>query len=121
MYNNKSKEKQVQETVPTQSQNWLFPATLISPAACGRLNPRIQQATTHSKHSELVAPNCVLLRKWKCSRNVLKPVCFPCYCNHSNYFLCRDFPGNPVIKSPSCNAGDVGSIPGWGTEMLWGN
>ena len=56
MYNNKSKEKQVKETVPTQSQSWLFPATLVSPAACGRLNPPIQQATTHSKHSEFVAP-----------------------------------------------------------------
>ena len=56
MYNNKSKEKQVKETVPTQSQIWLFPATLVSPAACGRLNPPIQQATTHSKHSEFVAP-----------------------------------------------------------------
>ena len=26
----------------------------------------------------------------------------------------RDFPGSPVAKSLSCNAGDVGSIPGWG-------
>ena len=50
-----------------------------------------------------------------------KSVCFPCYCNHSNYSLRRDFPGNPEIKSPSCNAGDVGSIPGRGTEMLWSN
>ena len=27
VYNNKSKEKQVKKTVPTWSQNWLFPAT----------------------------------------------------------------------------------------------
>ena len=26
-YNNKSNQNQVRETVPTQSQNWLFPAT----------------------------------------------------------------------------------------------
>ena len=26
-YNNKSNQNQVRETVPTQSQNWIFPAT----------------------------------------------------------------------------------------------
>ena len=26
----------------------------------------------------------------------------------------RDFPGGPVVKNPPCNAGDKGSIPGWG-------
>ena len=26
-YNNKSNQNQVRETVPTQNQNWLFPAT----------------------------------------------------------------------------------------------
>ena len=25
-----------------------------------------------------------------------------------------DFPGGPVVKNLCCNAGDVGSIPGWG-------
>ena len=55
-YNNKSKEKQVKETVPAKSQNRLFPATPVSPAACGRLNPPIQLATTQSKHSEFVVP-----------------------------------------------------------------
>ena len=29
-----------------------------------------------------------------------------------------DFPGGPVVKNPSCNAGDAGSIPGWGTKIL---
>ena len=29
----------------------------------------------------------------------------------------RDFPGGPVIKNPSCNAGDVGSIPCWRTKI----
>ena len=30
----------------------------------------------------------------------------------------RDFPGGPVIKNPSCNAGDVhGSIPGCRTRI----
>ena len=28
----------------------------------------------------------------------------------------RDFPGGPVVKNLSCNAGDLGSIPGWGTK-----
>ena len=29
----------------------------------------------------------------------------------------RDFPGGPVVKNPPSNAGDVGSIPGWGTKV----
>ena len=29
----------------------------------------------------------------------------------------RDFPDRPVVKNPPCNAGDVGSIPGWGTKL----
>ena len=28
----------------------------------------------------------------------------------------RDFPGGPVAKDLPCNATDLGSIPGWGTE-----
>ena len=28
-----------------------------------------------------------------------------------------DFPGDPAVKSPPCNAGDVGSILGWGTKI----
>ena len=27
------------------------------------------------------------------------------------------FPGGPVVKNPSCKAGDTGSIPGWGTKI----
>ena len=27
------------------------------------------------------------------------------------------FPGGPVVKSPSCNAGKAGSIPGQGTKI----
>ena len=30
----------------------------------------------------------------------------------------RDFPGGPVVENPLGNAGDVGSIPGWGTKVL---
>ena len=30
---------------------------------------------------------------------------------------CGDFPGGPVLKSPPCNAGDTGSIPGRGTKI----
>ena len=26
-------------------------------------------------------------------------------------------PGNPVVKNLSANAGDAGSIPGWGTKI----
>ena len=29
----------------------------------------------------------------------------------------RDFPGGPVVKNPPSNAGNVGSIPGWGTKI----
>ena len=35
---------------------------------------------------------------------------------------CRDFPGGPAVKTPASNAGDVGSISGWGTNIpsaLW--
>ena len=28
-----------------------------------------------------------------------------------------DFPGGPVVKNPSCNAGDAGSTPGLGTKI----
>ena len=28
-----------------------------------------------------------------------------------------DFPGGPDIKNPPSNAGDIGSIPGWGTKI----
>ena len=29
-----------------------------------------------------------------------------------------DFPGGPVIKNPPSNAGDMGSIPVWGTKII---
>ena len=29
----------------------------------------------------------------------------------------RNFSGGPVVKNPPSNAGDVGSIPGWGTKI----
>ena len=38
-----------------------------------------------------------------------------------------DFPGGPVVESLPCNAGAVGSIPGWrvggelGPHMSWRN
>ena len=28
----------------------------------------------------------------------------------------RDFPDGPVVKNPPCKAGNMGSIPGWGTQ-----
>ena len=27
------------------------------------------------------------------------------------------FPGGPMVKNPPANAGDTGSIPGWGTKI----
>ena len=32
--------------------------------------------------------------------------------------MLRDFSGGPVVKNPPSNAGDAGSIPGWGTKIL---
>ena len=32
--------------------------------------------------------------------------------------LDRGFPGGPVVKTRTSKAGIVGSIPGWGTEIL---
>ena len=29
----------------------------------------------------------------------------------------KDFPGGPVVKNLPCNAGDKGSIPGWGNKI----
>ena len=29
----------------------------------------------------------------------------------------RDIPGGPVVKNPSCNAGDASLIPGWGIKI----
>ena len=29
----------------------------------------------------------------------------------------RDFTGGSVVKNPPGNAGDLGSIPGWGTKI----
>ena len=29
----------------------------------------------------------------------------------------RDYPGGPVVKNLPYNAGDAGSIPGWGTKI----
>ena len=38
--------------------------------------------------------------------------------NIDNIFLItKDLPGGPVVKNPPSNAGDMGSIPGWGTKM----
>ena len=28
-----------------------------------------------------------------------------------------DLPGSAVVKNPPCNAGDAGSVPGWGTKI----
>ena len=28
-----------------------------------------------------------------------------------------DFLGGPVVKNMPCNAGDIGSIPGWGAKI----
>ena len=33
----------------------------------------------------------------------------------------QDFPGGSVVKNPPGNAGDVGSIPGWGRSPGEGN
>ena len=35
----------------------------------------------------------------------------------SKEYLLRDFPDGPVVKNPPCNAGDAGSIPGWGSKI----
>jgi len=32
----------------------------------------------------------------------------------------RDLPGGPVVKNPSANAGDMGSIPGTGGSHMPG-
>ena len=34
-------------------------------------------------------------------------------------YMLNVFPGCPVVKNLSCNAGDAGLIPGWGTKTLY--
>ena len=33
------------------------------------------------------------------------------------YKVLRDFPSDPVVKTPLCNAGDTGLIPGWRAKI----
>ena len=35
--------------------------------------------------------------------------------------LCRDFSGNPVVKTSPSDSGDVGSIPGGGAKIPYPN
>ena len=37
------------------------------------------------------------------------------------YMLTWGFPSGSVVKKPACNAGDAGSIPGWGRSPGGGN
>ena len=39
------------------------------------------------------------------------------YKAHTNICYLRDFPGGPVVENLPCNAGDTGSIPGWGAKI----
>ena len=39
-----------------------------------------------------------------------------CY-NSLIYFYLKDFPGGTMVKNPPANAGDTGSIPGWGRVL----
>ena len=32
-------------------------------------------------------------------------------------YMHRDFPSGPVVKNPASNAGDVGSVPGWESNI----
>ena len=34
-------------------------------------------------------------------------------------YLCWDFPGSPVVKTPRFHAGGAGSIPGQGTKISY--
>ena len=44
--------------------------------------------------------------------------CFCCCASNCKSYSCRDFPGGPVIKNLTCNAGNVCLIPDWGTKIL---
>ena len=35
----------------------------------------------------------------------------------TKYIFLRDFSGGPVVKDPSCNAGEAGLISGWRTKV----
>ena len=39
------------------------------------------------------------------------------YSSFHSFLKLRDSPGGPVVKNLPSNAGDVGSIPGWGTKI----
>ena len=38
-----------------------------------------------------------------------------------HFFCCFNFPGGSVVKNPPANAGDAGSVPGWGRSPREGN
>ena len=38
-------------------------------------------------------------------------------CHAFQESLCRGFPGGSVVENPPANAGDMGSIPGWGDPL----
>ena len=39
--------------------------------------------------------------------------------NNSEKWRVGSFPGGPVANSLASNAGDAGSIPGWGTKLAY--
>ena len=44
------------------------------------------------------------------------------YFTYNYYVSCMDlFPGGSEVKASACNAGDLGSIPGWGRSPGEGN
>ena len=40
-----------------------------------------------------------------------------CFWSDSKLEAVQDFPGGPVLRNSPFNAGDAGSIPGWGTKI----
>ena len=52
------------------------------------------------------------MNEWMMER-IMEPLNY----NWEEEFSLRDFPGGQVVKNSPPIAGDVGSIPGWGTEI----
>ena len=75
-----------------------------------RLTKSTQQDSAVECHLELPrSPNYVV-----CCSALKAPCSFPSW---NLITICWDFPGHPVVKNLPSNAGDVGWIPGWGTEI----
>ena len=55
---------------------------------------------------------------WIFSFNPVLQIIHPCFTDKKTKGKLRGFAGGPVVKNPSANAGDIGSIPSSGRSHM---